>query len=171
MVQTQPFSDALFDTVIVVGGDEIMPITAGLADYLRRIVKYVRRIGSTCTGTFPAPGNKGPERTPRGSTLVSGRRIPCPLSRRHARREQNLCRRRTGLDIGRHDNWYDPGPRDGRKGYRRRRSPIRVEELDCPSMARCEPTGVPDARPDGVDRAHPEGNRVCAKKSAQGSLY
>jgi transcriptional regulator GlxA family with amidase domain len=54
-VQTQPFSDALFDTVIVVGGDEIMPITAGLADYLRRIVKYVRRIGSTCTGTFPLP--------------------------------------------------------------------------------------------------------------------
>ncbi|HXD05179.1 MAG TPA: DJ-1/PfpI family protein, partial [Burkholderiaceae bacterium] len=51
-VETQAFDDSGFDTVLVVGDNEVSEPPPGLVDFLRRSAPRVRRIGSTCTGAF-----------------------------------------------------------------------------------------------------------------------
>ncbi len=51
-VSTEPFSDAAFDTVLVVGNNDVKPVSSGLINFLREVAPRSRRIGSTCTGAF-----------------------------------------------------------------------------------------------------------------------
>jgi transcriptional regulator GlxA family with amidase domain len=51
-IGTVPFSDTSFDTVLVVGNNDIEPVSSGLIDFLREVAPRSRRIGSTCTGAF-----------------------------------------------------------------------------------------------------------------------
>lgn len=51
-VDTQPFDDSYFDTVLVVGDNEVIDATPGLVAFLQRAAQNCRRIGSTCTGAF-----------------------------------------------------------------------------------------------------------------------
>jgi transcriptional regulator GlxA family with amidase domain len=51
-VETQAFDDSRFDTVLVVGDNEVIDVTAGLIGFLQRAAQTTRRIGSTCTGAF-----------------------------------------------------------------------------------------------------------------------
>lgn len=51
-VETQAFDDSRFDTVLVVGDNEVIDVTAGLIAFLQRAAQTTRRIGSTCTGAF-----------------------------------------------------------------------------------------------------------------------
>jgi transcriptional regulator GlxA family with amidase domain len=51
-VETQPFDDSRFDTVLVVGDNEVVETTAGLIAFLQRAAQTTRRIGATCTGAF-----------------------------------------------------------------------------------------------------------------------
>ena len=41
-----------FDTVLVVGNNDVEPVSSGLIDFLREVAPRSRRIGSTCTGAF-----------------------------------------------------------------------------------------------------------------------
>ncbi len=51
-VSTDRFSDAAFDTVLVVGNNDVEPVSSGLINFLREVAPRSRRIGSTCTGAF-----------------------------------------------------------------------------------------------------------------------
>lgn len=51
-VETEPFGDANFDTLIVGGGTAIEPPTPGLLDFVRQGIGRFRRIAATCTGAF-----------------------------------------------------------------------------------------------------------------------
>jgi transcriptional regulator GlxA family with amidase domain len=51
-VETQPFDDSRFDTVLVVGDNEVIEPGAALIAFLQRSAQTSRRIGSTCTGAF-----------------------------------------------------------------------------------------------------------------------
>jgi transcriptional regulator GlxA family with amidase domain len=51
VVQTEAFSDAVFDTTII-GGGGVMQFTPGLRRYLRKAARVSRRIAATCTGAF-----------------------------------------------------------------------------------------------------------------------
>lgn len=51
-IGTQPFDDAVFDTLIVGGGGEIEPPSPGLLTYIRQAVSRTRRIASICSGSF-----------------------------------------------------------------------------------------------------------------------
>ena len=51
VVQTEAFSEVVFDTTIIGGGGE-MQFTPGLRGYLRRAARVSRRIAATCTGAF-----------------------------------------------------------------------------------------------------------------------
>ncbi|MGA7781934.1 MAG: GlxA family transcriptional regulator [Paraburkholderia sp.] len=51
-VETQAFDDSRFDTVLVVGDNEVIDVTAALIAFLQRAAQTTRRIGSTCTGAF-----------------------------------------------------------------------------------------------------------------------
>jgi transcriptional regulator GlxA family with amidase domain len=51
-VDTRPFEDTSFDTVIFTGGTGILPTTPALIDYVRRSVTRSRRVASICTGAF-----------------------------------------------------------------------------------------------------------------------
>lgn len=51
-VETQPFDDSRFDTVLVVGDNEVIEPSQGLIAFLQRSAQTCRRIGSTCTGAF-----------------------------------------------------------------------------------------------------------------------
>jgi transcriptional regulator GlxA family with amidase domain len=51
-VETQPFDDTIFDTVIVGGSAVIGSVTPGVIRFLRRALVRYRRVASTCTGAF-----------------------------------------------------------------------------------------------------------------------
>ena len=51
-VDTKPFSNPAFDTLIVSGNMQITDATPGLIDFLRQARERSRRIASTCTGAF-----------------------------------------------------------------------------------------------------------------------
>ncbi|MDB5569503.1 MAG: AraC family transcriptional regulator [Hyphomicrobiales bacterium] len=51
-VETLPFGDPAFDTVIVGGDPEVGRVTPALVDFLRRAHGASRRLASTCTGAF-----------------------------------------------------------------------------------------------------------------------
>ncbi|MFP3248177.1 MAG: GlxA family transcriptional regulator [Paraburkholderia sp.] len=51
-VETQPFDDSRFDTVLVVGDNEVIEPSSGLIGFLQHSAQTCRRIGSTCTGAF-----------------------------------------------------------------------------------------------------------------------
>ncbi|MCX4160118.1 MULTISPECIES: GlxA family transcriptional regulator [Paraburkholderia] len=51
-VATQAFDDSRFDTVLVVGDNDVSEPPPGLTAFLQRAAQTVRRIGSTCTGAF-----------------------------------------------------------------------------------------------------------------------
>ncbi|WP_429301106.1 GlxA family transcriptional regulator [Paraburkholderia sp. GAS199] len=51
-VITRPFDGQTFDTVLVVGDNDVMPATPALTDFLRASASTARRVGATCTGTF-----------------------------------------------------------------------------------------------------------------------
>jgi transcriptional regulator GlxA family with amidase domain len=51
-IDTQPFDERRFDTVLVVGDNEVVEPSRGLIEFLQRSAQTCRRIGSTCTGAF-----------------------------------------------------------------------------------------------------------------------
>jgi transcriptional regulator GlxA family with amidase domain len=51
VVQTEAFSEAVFDTTIIGGGGD-MQFTPGLRRYLQKAARVSRRIAATCTGAF-----------------------------------------------------------------------------------------------------------------------
>jgi transcriptional regulator GlxA family with amidase domain len=51
VVQTEAFSEAVFDTTIIGGGGD-MQFTPGLRRYLQKAARMSRRIAATCTGAF-----------------------------------------------------------------------------------------------------------------------
>ncbi|WP_133650469.1 GlxA family transcriptional regulator [Paraburkholderia flava] len=51
-VDTQPFDDSRFDTVLVVGDNNLCEPPPELPGFLQRSAQTARRIGSTCTGAF-----------------------------------------------------------------------------------------------------------------------
>jgi transcriptional regulator GlxA family with amidase domain len=51
-VETQPFDDSRFDTILVVGDNEVIEVTDGLIAFLQRAAQTTRRMASTCTGAF-----------------------------------------------------------------------------------------------------------------------
>jgi transcriptional regulator GlxA family with amidase domain len=53
MVETEPFDDSLFDTLIVGGGtEETFSPSEGLLTYLRKAPEISRRVAATCVGAF-----------------------------------------------------------------------------------------------------------------------
>ncbi|PCE25386.1 AraC family transcriptional regulator [Paraburkholderia acidicola] len=51
-VATEAFDDSRFDTVLVVGDNDVSEPPPGLTEFLQRAAQTARRIGSTCTGAF-----------------------------------------------------------------------------------------------------------------------
>lgn len=51
-VETQPFGDAVFDTVMFGSGVETVRTSPGIAEFVRRAVKVSRRVAAPCTGAF-----------------------------------------------------------------------------------------------------------------------
>lgn len=51
-VETEAFDQRLFDTLIVMGDNIVMPTTDAMAAYLRQSGPVTRRIASICTGSF-----------------------------------------------------------------------------------------------------------------------
>ncbi|MGO4810621.1 GlxA family transcriptional regulator [Cupriavidus sp. 2MCAB6] len=51
-VTTEPFGDEAFDTLLVVGDNDIQPASPGLVAFLRQAATSTRRVCATCTGAF-----------------------------------------------------------------------------------------------------------------------
>lgn len=51
-VSTEPFGKRRFDTVLVVGDNDVLPTPPALVKFLQRAARTSRRIGATCTGAF-----------------------------------------------------------------------------------------------------------------------
>lgn len=51
-VTTEAFDDRAFDTLLVVGDNDIQPASPGLVAFLQKAAPSTRRIGATCTGAF-----------------------------------------------------------------------------------------------------------------------
>jgi transcriptional regulator GlxA family with amidase domain len=51
-LETQPFGDAVFDTVVLASGLETDLTSPGLMDFVRRAVRTARRVAAPCTGAF-----------------------------------------------------------------------------------------------------------------------
>lgn len=51
-VETEPFGDGPFDTVIVGGGTEPIEASPGLVDFVRHALPASRRVAAICTGAF-----------------------------------------------------------------------------------------------------------------------
>lgn len=51
-VQTEPFGEPDFDTLILGGGTVIEPSTPGLISFVQRAATRCRRVAATCTGAF-----------------------------------------------------------------------------------------------------------------------
>ncbi|GJE57197.1 GlxA family transcriptional regulator [Methylobacterium thuringiense] len=52
VIETEPFSDRRFDTVIVVGSVRVDASAPGLVERLRETAATARRVAATCTGAF-----------------------------------------------------------------------------------------------------------------------
>jgi transcriptional regulator GlxA family with amidase domain len=52
VIETEPFSDRRFETVIVVGAIQVDPSAPGLIERLRKTAATARRVAATCTGAF-----------------------------------------------------------------------------------------------------------------------
>ena len=52
VMETEPFADRRFDTVIVVGSITVAPSAPGLIERLREAAATARRVAATCTGAF-----------------------------------------------------------------------------------------------------------------------
>ena len=52
MVDTRPFDDTPYDTLIVGGGVNLEPTTAALVRFVGRSLSHCRRVASICTGAF-----------------------------------------------------------------------------------------------------------------------
>jgi transcriptional regulator GlxA family with amidase domain len=51
-VETEPFDDTIFDTLIVGGSAEIGSLTPGVIKFLRQALGRCRRVAATCAGAF-----------------------------------------------------------------------------------------------------------------------
>src|ERR1700760_684434 len=51
-VDSEPFTDMPFDTIVVGGGADLLQSTPGLIDFMRDAPKRHRRIAAICTGAF-----------------------------------------------------------------------------------------------------------------------
>lgn len=51
-VETQAFDDSQFDTVLVVGDNEVVAPSPAFIGFLQQAARTSRRIGATCTGAF-----------------------------------------------------------------------------------------------------------------------
>jgi transcriptional regulator GlxA family with amidase domain len=51
-VETAPFDDSVYDTIVVGGGTEIEPTPPGVLEFLRKAMGRSRRVTATCTGAF-----------------------------------------------------------------------------------------------------------------------
>lgn len=51
-VETTPFDQRPFDTLLVMGDNLIRPVSTGLVEFLRRASQGTRRLGSICTGAI-----------------------------------------------------------------------------------------------------------------------
>lgn len=51
-IETHPFTEQNFDTVLIGAGTEIGPVTPGLLEFVRRSVETSRRVAAPCTGAF-----------------------------------------------------------------------------------------------------------------------
>ena len=51
-IDTEPFDDPDFDTLVVCGTLEIVPSSVGVIDFIRRALPVCRRVASICTGAF-----------------------------------------------------------------------------------------------------------------------
>ncbi|HEY4316274.1 MAG TPA: GlxA family transcriptional regulator [Herbaspirillum sp.] len=51
-VQTAPFDKRRFDTLIVMGDNDVRPTSPGLTGFLRKASSAARRVASICTGSF-----------------------------------------------------------------------------------------------------------------------
>jgi len=52
VIETEPFADRYFDTVLVVGAIKVEPAAPGLIERLRETASTARRVAATCTGAF-----------------------------------------------------------------------------------------------------------------------
>jgi transcriptional regulator GlxA family with amidase domain len=51
-VSTKAFDDSRFDTILIVGDNEVLPSTPPLIDFLKRAAGNTRRMAAACTGAF-----------------------------------------------------------------------------------------------------------------------
>jgi len=51
-VSTQPFDDSRFDTILVVGDNDLQPSPPSLIEFLKRAAPAARRVAAACTGAF-----------------------------------------------------------------------------------------------------------------------
>lgn len=51
-VQTEPFGGTIWDTVLILAGTELQPVTPGLLDFIRSSMNTVRRLAAPCVGAF-----------------------------------------------------------------------------------------------------------------------
>lgn len=52
MVQTEPFGDEVFDTVVIGTGLSVVPSSPGLLEFVRSSLKTARRVSAPCMGAF-----------------------------------------------------------------------------------------------------------------------
>lgn len=51
-VQTEPFGGTVWDTVLILAGTELQPVTPGLLDFIRSSMNTARRLAAPCVGAF-----------------------------------------------------------------------------------------------------------------------
>jgi transcriptional regulator GlxA family with amidase domain len=51
-IQTQVFDEESFDTLIIGGGDDLVSVSTGLVEFIKKSSESARRIAAICTGAF-----------------------------------------------------------------------------------------------------------------------